>query len=123
MTISTESCTYYFMTKFFIAFLIFAIALLNSSAQTLLKLGADKKSLNFYLAGGVVFYFVSFLAYVFVLSKMNLSAAYPVTIGLTMIATVLISMFYLKEHIPPFQAIGITLILLGIISFILDKWE
>ena len=111
------------MMKFLIAFLIFSIALLNSSAQTLLKLGADKKSLNFYLVGGVFFYFLSFLAYLFVLSKMNLSAAYPVTIGLTMIVTVLVSLFYLKEQIPPFQAAGITLILLGIVAFIIDKWE
>lgn len=94
--------------------LIFATVALNTLAQVLLKLGAGKFLLNPYLLGGIFAYGVSTLMYISVLSKLNLSLAYPLIIGLTVIATTVAGAYLFHEKVEPVAWVGIGLMLSGI---------
>jgi len=95
---------------------------LNATGQTLLKLGSGQNPLNFYLLGGLTCYAFSTVFYVMVLGKLNLSIAYPVVIGLTVIATTLSGIFILKEHATPFHWIGVGLVVAGISAWKLRRF-
>lgn len=101
--------------------LIGLTVLLNTTAQTLLKLGANQGLLNGYAMSGIVAYGVSTLLYLFVLGKMNLSIAYPVVIGLTIIATTISSGMILKESVSLSQWLGIGLMMSAIFAIASSK--
>lgn len=87
---------------------------LNTLAQFLLKLGSGQNGLNLYLLGGVVVYGLSTILYVLVLGKLNLSVAYPVVIGLTVLSTTITGAVVLREQVATVQWLGIGLMLSGI---------
>jgi multidrug transporter EmrE-like cation transporter len=92
---------------------------LNTLAQALLKLGSGQNSLNPYLGGGILAYGLSTIFYVTFLGKLNLSVAYPVVIGLTVLATTMTGAFLLGEKVATVHWLGIGLMLsgLGAIAF------
>ncbi|MFN6487598.1 MULTISPECIES: SMR family transporter [unclassified Nostoc] len=94
---------------------------LNTLAQNLLKLGAGQNPLNIYLLGGICTYGISTIFYVVVLSKLNLSVAYPVVIGLTIIFTMIAGAVVLREKISISQWLGAGLMLSGIWAIALSK--
>lgn len=94
---------------------------LNTLAQTLLKLGAGQSLLNLYLVGGIVAYGVSTLLYILILGKLNLSLAYPVVIGLTVLFTTLTSSLLLGEKVLTVQWLGIGLMISGISAIAFGK--
>ncbi len=98
----------------FFVFLILISVILNTSGQTLLKLGAGQNPLNPYLLSGLLAYGLSTVFYILVLGKLNLSVAYPVVIGLTITATTISSAVILREQVPTSHWIGIGLILSGV---------
>jgi small multidrug resistance pump len=104
-----------------LASLIGVTVLLNTIAQTLLKLGANQSPLNFYALAGIISYGLSTLFYLLVLGKMNLSIVYPIVIGLTIIATTLSSGVILRETISSSQWLGIGLMLSAISAIALGK--
>ncbi|MDJ0632049.1 MAG: SMR family transporter [Xenococcaceae cyanobacterium MO_188.B29] len=104
------------LTKFIFTSLIFVTVGLNTMAQVLLKSGATKNILNIYLLGGIVTYGLSTVIYILVLSKFNLSVAYPVVIGLTVIATTVASALLLREKVTSVNWLGIGLMLSGIFA-------
>ncbi len=104
------------LTKFIFTSLIFVTVGLNTMAQVLLKSGATKNILNIYLLGGIVTYGLSTVIYILVLSKFNLSVAYPVVIGLTVIATTVASALLLREKVNSVNWLGIGLMLSGIFA-------
>jgi multidrug transporter EmrE-like cation transporter len=96
-------------------FLILVSVVLNTGAQTLLKLGAGQASqLNLYLLGGIGLYGLSTIFYILVLGKVKLSIAYPLVIGLTIIATTIVSVLRLHERVSLVQWTGVALIVMGI---------
>ena len=103
-----------------ILFISLSVAL-NTGGQIFLKLGSGQNPLNPYLFGGIVFYGISTLFYVLVLGKYNLSVAYPVVIGLTLITTTVSSIFFLKETVSFTQWIGIGLMISAICAISLGK--
>ena len=107
--------------QIYLTFLIIVTIALNAIAQTLLKIGADQKSLNIFLLGGVCFYGLSTIIYVLVLGKFNLSIAYPVIIGATVIATVIIGTILFREKVTITQWIGVGLTISGISAIALGK--
>ena len=109
------------LTKFIFTGLIFLTVGLNTLAQVLLKSGATKNILNLYLLGGILTYGISTVVYILVLSKFNLSVAYPVVIGLTVIATTVASAFLLKEKVNSVNWLGIGLMLSGICAVAFGK--
>jgi len=101
-------------SQLFFSLLILATVVLNTSAQTLLKLGAGQNPLNIYLLGGICLYGLSTIFYILVLGKFNLSVAYPVVIGLTILATTIAGSAILKEKVSVYQWLGVGLLLSGI---------
>jgi multidrug transporter EmrE-like cation transporter len=87
---------------------------LNTLAQNLLKLGAGQNPLNIYLLGGICSYGLSTVFYVVVLGKLNLSVAYPVVIGLTILFTMITGAVVLREKVLISQWLGAGLMLSGI---------
>ncbi len=94
---------------------------LNTVAQTLLKLGSGQGLLSLYLLGGIAAYGLSTIFYILVLSKFDLSIAYPVVIGLTVVATTVSGAMLLREKVQPTQWVGIGLMLSGIFAIALGK--
>ena len=94
--------------------LMVAIVVLNTVAQTFLKLGAGRSLINPWLFGGVAAYGFSTLLYVLVLGRANLSFAYPIVIGATAVATCLAGRQVVGEQISGFQWFGVAVIIVGI---------
>jgi small multidrug resistance pump len=96
------------------ALLVLFTVSLNTLAQVLLKLGSGQNLLNPYLFGGILAYGLSTIFYIVFLGKLNLSIAYPVIIGLTVLATTIAGAFILGEKVPTIHWLGIGLMLSGI---------
>ena len=96
------------------SFLVLTTVGLNTIAQVFLKTGAGQNLLNIYLLGGIFAYGASTLVYITLLSKLNLSVAYPVVIGLTVVATTIAGSLLLREKVSIVNWIGISLIIAGI---------
>lgn len=107
--------------QLYLTFLIVITIGLNTIAQTFLKIGSDQKSLNIFLLAGVCFYGLSTIVYILVLGKSNLSIAYPVIIGSTVIATVIIGTILFREKVTTTQWLGVGLTISGISAIALGK--
>lgn len=103
--------------------LVILSVLLNTIAQTLLKLGAGQQIINLYLIAGLFTYGLSTILYILILGKLNLSLTYPLVIGLTVVATTFSGAILLKEQVPTIQWIGIGLMLSGICAIAFGKLE
>lgn len=108
-------------SQIFFALLIFTTVVLNTVAQTLLKLGAGQNILNIYLMGGICAYGLSTVFYIVVLGRLNLSFAYPLIIGLTIFSTTIVGAIILREKILTSQWIGVGLMLSGILIIAYTK--
>jgi multidrug transporter EmrE-like cation transporter len=111
--------------------LLFAGVILNVLAQFMLKVGMKQVGLieinknillnlkpvllSPYVWGGIIFYGVSFLVYSVVLSKLELSKAFPVSSVGAIILVVLVSIIFLDESITLTKIVGLSLLILGII--------
>ncbi len=102
--------------------LILLTVALNTTAQLFLKLGSGKEAiLNLFLIGGVALYGLSTIIYITVLSKLNLSIAYPMVIGLTVAATTIVGAIALQEKVTTTSWIGVGLLLSGIFAIAMSK--
>lgn len=112
-------------TKLFLIVLIFVSVGLNTAGQTLLKLGADANQWNlekiFLLGGGIFAYGLSTVLYIVLLSKINLSLAYPIMIGLTLCSTTAVGALILSEKVGFVQWMGVGLILSGLFAIAVGK--
>lgn len=70
---------------------------------------------NKMIVGGMITLGMSFIVWILALSKLNLSAAYPLT-SINFILISVLSALVLKESITPQQIVGTGLITLGIIA-------
>ncbi|MCU0549115.1 MAG: small multidrug resistance protein [Leptolyngbya sp. Prado105] len=94
---------------------------LNTSAQLLLKLGSGQGLINLHLLGGVTCYGLSTVCYVVLLGKLNVTFAYPLLIGLSVIATTFAGAMYFHEKVPFLSMVGIGLMLSGICAIAFGK--
>jgi len=113
-------------TKFFLIFCI----IFNVAAQLFIKAGISKiKSMELltklhkviYLMFnplfllGLIFYGFGFATYTYVLSKIDLGTAYPISsIGILIVITIL-SIIFLNEPLTRSKIIGVSLCIIGII--------
>lgn len=67
---------------------------------------------------GAVFYVLSFLTWMFLLSKKELSLIYPLTVSIVYVAIMLSSVLLFKEQFTFYKIIGVVLIGLGILFLI-----
>jgi multidrug transporter EmrE-like cation transporter len=106
--------------------LIVAIVM-NALANILIKLGMkDGEGLTGlpelikyaigqpFLYAGVVSFGLALVAYSIVLTKLNLSIAYPIMVSMGLIIVVLVSYFALKESITFLQIVGFIFIIAGV---------
>ncbi len=70
---------------------------------------------NGWLLSGMFFFGISFLVYLFALSKLQLNIAYPIFVSAGVIIISLASWFFFKETLSWFQISGIILIIFGIL--------
>jgi multidrug transporter EmrE-like cation transporter len=103
------------------ALLILITVGLNTLAQAFLKLGSGQSPLNIYLLGGISAYGLSTVFYVLVLGKFNLSIAYPIVIGLTVLSATMTGAYFLGEKVTAIQWLGIGLMLSGISAIAFGK--
>ncbi|MDP2691972.1 MAG: SMR family transporter [bacterium] len=111
-------------------YVLLVIALVaNALANIFLKLGMMKFSggisgmilkpwlfvLNAYVFSGLVFFGIALVLYSLVLSKMNLSVAYPIMTGVGFVIVLSFSVLGLHEQFIWWQWIGIVLIFLGVL--------
>jgi multidrug transporter EmrE-like cation transporter len=99
---------------------------LNALANILIKIGVIGKSRQLSIdmfnelittpaiLGGVLSFILALVAYGYVLSRMNLSIAYPLMTSIGFVIITLASRFILKEPINPIQIAGFLFILLGV---------
>ena len=110
------------MSTYFLSGLLIVVSVgLNTLAQTLLKLGSGQNPLNLYLFAGILSYGISTFLYIFILGKLNLSVAYPVIIGLTILATTISAAFFLGERVAIMHWLGLGLMLCGISAIAFGK--
>ena len=106
------------------SFLIFMIqALISAMAVLILRANLDGFQFRTMLSSsreamsillGIVLYGLSFLMWLLILSKVNVSFAYPITIGLTLAFVSLGANYFLKEQLTLQACLGITLIAIGV---------
>lgn len=109
-----------------ILLLVLAI-IFNATANILMKLGAMKIKifelsmtgikeyvLNPYVVLGVLSFGVALVLYTYVLSKMNLSVAYPLMTATGFLLVTTFSAFYLKEALIMPQILGMILVVGGL---------
>ena len=99
----------------FLTALVLITVGLNTLAQIFLKMGSGQE-LNFYLLAGIAVYGVSTIFYILVLGKFNLSVAYPIVIGLTIMSATITATVFLGEQMTNIQWIGVGLLLSGILA-------
>ncbi len=109
-------------------YIVFSIAIvLNALANILMKLGSlkpeelTKKSDVFWnmltnplIITGVISFGLALTAYNYVLTKTNLSIAYPIMTSVGYIIVILVSWLFLKETITFIQCFGFLCIIAGV---------
>ena len=117
------------MSKIIIALYVLA----TSFALIALKLGSkagapvhyiDHKiqfNINFYTVGGVMLYGVSFLVYMYLISKYDLGYIIPLTTAFVYILIFSASYIIFHEVFTSFKIIGIILIVMGLVFLNLKK--
>ncbi|MCK4798003.1 MAG: transporter [Spirochaetes bacterium] len=114
----------------FYKILLFIGVLLNVLAQIILKIGMKKIDLSTYtnllnkvkvvvinpfLLSSLFFYGVSFIVYSIVLTKMELSKAYPISSISAILFILIISVIFLTESLSIMKILGIVFCIIGII--------
>lgn len=113
---------------------IFLVVTINVSGQLLIKKGLNGlRDIDFssrafmsylnifgspYVVAGCLSYFISMLLWLYALSKVNLSFAYPF-LALGYVLVMLTSWYFLGESIPTLRWIGVLVICFGI--FLVSK--
>jgi drug/metabolite transporter (DMT)-like permease len=104
--------------------------MLNAGAQLLLKVGMERigqfafswsnalpigmqVAVNPYVLIGLVFYVVSVVVWLLVLSRVDVSVAYPM-VSLGYIVNAIVAYYWLGEQVSMLRILGIVIILLGV---------
>ena len=101
--------------------LIVGSVILNTLGQMLLKSGSGQGMVNLTLFLGLVAYAISTVSYILILKRLNVSVAYPLVFGLTIIATTLAGANVLKESVTMQQWMGVGLVISGICAISFGK--
>ena len=92
---------------------VLSLGNLNFSIPNLVGL-APRIIQNFWLLGGLFLFGVSFLLWLFIISKLKLSIAYPISTSLSFGLITISSWFLFREQLSWLQFIGIVIIIIGI---------
>lgn len=112
--------------------LTFIYAIIGSLGMVLIRLGGLKSNVTFVQGNinlnistifiiGFLLYCISFLLWLIILQKFNLTYISPIAYGITFITTSIFSYFLLGEIISGIQYFGVILIILGVIIISFSK--
>ena len=110
--------------------LLLTYVILSSMGLVLFKLGTSSNvfaltifghniTLSWKMIVGVIFYGISFLLWLYIVSKNNLTYIFPIQVALVNLFVVVESVILLNEKISLIQGIGILIIIFGVIMV---KW-
>ena len=114
-------------------FTIILYAVISVAGLTLVKLGSNNPlTLSMGTSGisfavgwmtllGLILYVASFLIYMTLIAKNNLTYVTPVSSAIVYILTMIVSLVLLKEQVTPMQWVGWCLILVGALLMNLKK--
>lgn len=88
---------------------------LGNTAYTASITGIFKLVFQPYIFSGLVLYGLSTAMWLYIVSKLELSIAYPIQQGLTNLVLVLSAVFILKETMTPLKIVGILMLACGAI--------
>ena len=86
--------------------------LTNTTSSNSLVINLLSKALDPFIIFGAIAYFFSFVLWIYILSKNNVSFAYPL-MSLSYAAVMILSVYFLKEDVNIYQWIGVSLIVFG----------
>jgi len=69
---------------------------------------------NVWIMLGVGLFGISFILWLFVLSKLQINVAYPIALSCEVTLVTIASWFLFKEYLSPIQILGIVVIIVGI---------
>lgn len=78
-------------------------------------------SLNINLIIGLIFYILSFVMWIILLKKYELSYLVPITTSLSYIAVLISGVLIFKEKITPLNGVAVAIILFGVVLLNLSK--
>jgi len=107
---------------------VLALAIIfNAMANILIKVGmnkvgetegilelAKKAVVQPQLIAGIVSFIMAFVSYSYILTKLNLSIAYPIMVSMGLVIVVTVSYLFLHESISIVQIFGFVLIITGV---------
>ncbi|MFO7889304.1 MAG: SMR family transporter [bacterium] len=99
----------------------------NATANILIKVGmnkigetngimelAKKAVVQPQLIAGIISFIMAFVSYSYILTKLNLSVAYPIMVSMGLVIVVTVSYFWLQESINIIQILGFIFIIVGV---------
>lgn len=112
--------------KHMLVILFILYVLLASSGLILFKMGANNPNINIDVFNfhftfsiksliGIVCYGFSFLLWMIIVSKMNLTVAMPLSVAIVNTLVVVESCLLLKEKITISQGVGIFIVIMGVV--------
>lgn len=109
MLVSIVTCTLY------VLFAVAGMAFIKSghTTESICTIPVLDVSVSMQTLLGILLYGLSFVLFVFYVSKLNIGIIVPVLSGLTCIATVAVGYMIFKENITPGQFVGIAIIIIG----------
>jgi multidrug transporter EmrE-like cation transporter len=114
-------------------YLLFALYIVLSALGLLfIKIGGEdllisvssgifNLQMNIKMLIGMAFYICSFLLFTYIMPKFNLTYIYPIASGILYIIIIITGVVFLREKVTLFQAIGMIIILLGLIVINIKK--
>jgi multidrug transporter EmrE-like cation transporter len=73
---------------------------------------------NLLVCGGAILYVVSFLIWMVILTRNDLTVAYPIAVGLTLLLSTIGATMLLNEPVSAMRVAGVVLIFAGIVTVV-----
>lgn len=90
----------------------------NKGISVMVKEGFFNCEVNLMCIAGAISYVFSFLLFIFLLSKYNLSRINPILVGISYILSVMASVIILHEKVSVIHGIGISIIFVGVMVIV-----
>lgn len=109
------------ITLLMVGQILWKVAAAQSSSSNMLELFV-KMFFNIYFIGGLAFYFVSTICWIYLLGKFEFSVIYPIFVGVSIVLSSIVGFFIFKErtHLI-YKMIGVFFIIIGV--FFVGKYK
>ena len=108
----------YISIAVYLIFTVTALVLMKlGGGQLAFRVNTEKLNLEISWISllGMLFYMISFVIWIIIIPKFNLSYLVPLTVGITQVLTLLAALLIFKEALSAYKLIGIFLIIAGVV--------